>query len=176
VPANNFRFAHESVCLRLLSSVVYYTCMITTIQVLLKRYTQAPAAAQRDSVQALRMATAVLLMEVARADHDIKDEEREAVRRIIENYYSVSPEQARELAAAAENAADDTTSLFPFTRLITSECSMDDRIRIVRMLWEVSCADGHIDAHEEHLVRKVADLLYVPHKQFIRTRLQESGE
>jgi len=150
--------------------------MITTIQVLLKRYTQAPAAAQRDSVQALRMATAVLLMEVARADHDIKDEEREAVRRIIENYYSVSPEQARELAAAAENAADDTTSLFPFTRLITSECSMDDRIRIVRMLWEVSCADGHIDAHEEHLVRKVADLLYVPHKQFIRTRLQESGE
>jgi len=150
--------------------------MITTIQVLLKRYTQVPAAAQRDSVQALRMATAVLLMEVARADHDIKDEEREAVRRIIENYYSVSPEQARELAAAAENAADDTTSLFPFTRLITSECSMDDRIRIVRMLWEVSCADGHIDAHEEHLVRKVADLLYVPHKQFIRTRLQESGE
>jgi uncharacterized tellurite resistance protein B-like protein len=156
--------------------VVYYTCMLTTIQTLLKKYTQTPAAVQQDSEQALRMATAVLLMEVARADHDIKDEEREAVRRVIENYYSVSPEQARELADAAESQADDTTSLFPFTRLITSECSMDDRIKIVSMLWEVSCADGLIDAHEEHLVRKVADLLYVPHKQFIRTRLQESGE
>ena len=149
--------------------------MITTIQTLLKRYKQAPAAVQRDSEQALRMATAALLMEVARADHDIKDEEREAVRRIIENYYSVSPEQARELAAAAESHADDATSLFPFTRLITSECSMEDRVRIVRMLWEVSCADGHIDAHEEHLVRKVADLLYVPHSEFIRAKLQESG-
>ena len=150
--------------------------MLTTIQMLLKKYTQTPAAVQQDCEQALRMATAVLLMEVARADHDIKDEEREAVRRVIENYYSVSPEQARELAAAAENQTDDATSLFPFTRLITSECSMDDRIKIVSMLWEVSCADGYIDAHEEHLVRKVADLLYVPHKQFIRTKLQESGE
>ena len=149
--------------------------MITTIQTLLKRYKQAPAAVQRDSGQALRMATAALLMEVARADHDIKDEEREAVRRIIENHYSVSPEQARELAAVAESHADDATSLFPFTRLITSECSMEDRIRIVRMLWEVSCADGHIDAHEEHLVRKVADLLYVPHSEFIRAKLQESS-
>ena len=128
--------------------VVYYTCMLTTIQTLLKKYTQTPAAVQQDSEQALRMATAVLLMEVARADHDIIDEEREAVRRVIENYYSVSPEQARELAAAAENQTDDATSLFPFTRLITSECSMEDRIKIVSMLWEVSCADGYIDAHE----------------------------
>jgi uncharacterized tellurite resistance protein B-like protein len=155
--------------------VVYYTCMLTTIQTLLKNYTQTPVAVQQDNEQALRMATAVLLMEVARADHDIKDEEREAVRRIIEDYYSVSPEQAREFAAAAESRAEDATSLFPFTRLIVRECSMEDRIKIVSMLWEVSCADGHIDAHEEHLVRKVADLLYVPHKQFIRTRLQESG-
>lgn len=155
---------------------MYYICMLTTIQTLLKKYMQTPAAVQQDSEQALRMATAALLMEVARADHDIKDEEREAVRRVIENYYSISPEQARELADAAENQADDATSLFPFTRLITSECSMDDRIKIVSMLWEVSCADGHIDAHEEHLVRKVADLLYVPHKQFIRTKLLERGE
>jgi len=155
---------------------MYYTGMLTTIQMLLRKYTRTPVAVQQDSEQALRMATAALLMEVARADHDIKDEEREAVRRVIENGYSVSPEQARELAAAAENQTDDATSLFPFTRLITSECSMDDRIKIVSMLWEVSCADGYIDAHEEHLVRKVADLLYVPHKQFIRTKLQESGE
>ena len=155
---------------------MYYTGMLTTIQMLLRKYTRTPVAVQQDSEQALRMATAALLMEVARADHDIKDEEREAVRRVIENGYSVSPEQARELADAAESQVDDTTSLFPFTRLITRECSMDDRIRIVSMLWEVSCADGHIDAHEEHLVRKVADLLYVPHKQFIRTKLQKRGE
>jgi uncharacterized tellurite resistance protein B-like protein len=149
--------------------------MITTIQVLLRKYTQAPVAVQGDSEQALRMATAVLLMEVAQADGDIQDDEREAVRRIIENYCGVSPEQARELVAVAEGQADAATSLYPFTRLITSECSMEDRIQIVRMLWEVSCADGRIDAHEEYLVRKMADLLYVPHSQFIWAKLQEGG-
>lgn len=149
--------------------------MITTIQVLLRKYTQAPIAVQGDSEQALRMATAVLLMEVAQADGEIQDKEREAVRRIIENYCGISPEQARELVAVAECQADAATSLYPFTRLITSECSMEDRIKIVRMLWEVSCADGRIDKHEEYLVRKVADLLYVPHSQFVWARLQEGG-
>jgi uncharacterized tellurite resistance protein B-like protein len=48
---------------------------------------------------------------------------------------------------------------------------MDERARIVGMLWKVSSADGHIDAHEEHLVRKVADLLYVPHARFIQAKL-----
>lgn len=149
--------------------------MITTIQVLLKKYTRIPATVQEDSEQALRMATAVLLMEVARADNDITDEERATVRRIMENCYAVSPEQARELADAAERQAHDATSLYPFTRLLTSECSIGDRIRIVRMMWEVTHADGHIDKHEEYLVRKVAELLYVPHSQFIRAKLQESG-
>jgi len=148
--------------------------MITTIQALLKKYTRTPVAVRESSEQALRMAMATLLLEVARADDDIKDEERETIRRVIENCHAVSPEQARELAEAAERQADDVTSLYPFTRLITSECSMEDRIRIIRMLWEVTRADGHIDEHEEYLVRKVADLLYVPHSQFIRTKLQGS--
>jgi uncharacterized tellurite resistance protein B-like protein len=148
--------------------------MITTIQVLLKKYTRTPVVVQEDSEQALRMATAALLLEVARADDDITDDERAVIRRVMENCYAVSPEQARELADAAERQTHAVTSLFPFTRLLTSECSIEDRIRIVRMLWEVSRADGRIDKHEEHLVRKVADLLYVPHSQFIRAKLQQT--
>ena len=148
--------------------------MITTIQTLLKKYTRMPAAVEDDGEQALRMATAALLLEVARADDKVTDEEREAVQRIIRNHFSLSSAQARELADAAEKQADSVTSLYPFTRMITSECSMEDRVGLVRMLWEVTCADGHIDKHEEHLVRKVANLLYVPHSQFIRTKLQES--
>ncbi len=76
--------------------------MITTIQVLLKKYTRTPVVVQEDSEQALRMATAALLLEVARADDDITDDERAVIRRVMENCYAVSPEQARELADAAE--------------------------------------------------------------------------
>jgi len=149
--------------------------MFTKIQDLLQKYTRVPQEEPLDREQALRTATVALLMEVARADHRVEDEERQAIQRIIERYYSVSAERAREIAAAAESHANDMTSLHPVTRLITSECSLDERIAIVRLLWEVTFSDGHVDKHEEHLVRKVADLLYVPHNQFIRTRLQESG-
>jgi uncharacterized tellurite resistance protein B-like protein len=149
--------------------------MITTIQALLKKYTHIPQDEPFDREQALRMATVALLMEVARADSRVDDEERLVIMGIIERCYSVSGEQALELADAAESHADDLTSLYPLTRLLTSQCSLEERIDIVRLLWEVTFADGHVDIHEEHLVRKVADLLYVPHNQFIRTRLQESG-
>jgi uncharacterized tellurite resistance protein B-like protein len=149
--------------------------MIATIQVLLKKYLHKPQDERLDHEQALRMAAVALLMEVARADSGISDEEHRVILRIIERYYSVSAGEALEIADAAENHADDLTSLYPLTRLLVSECSLEERIEIVRLLWEVTFADGHADKHEEHLVRKVADLLYVPHHQFIRTRLQESG-
>jgi uncharacterized tellurite resistance protein B-like protein len=146
--------------------------MITTIQMLLKKCSQSVVTQQEDGEQALRLATAALLIEVARADDRITEEERAVARRVVENGYSLSPEQARELVDTAERQAADVTSLYPFTRLITAECSLEDRTEIVRMLWEVTHADGRIDADEEHLVRKVAKLLYVPHSRFIQTRLQ----
>ncbi|MGB5427354.1 MAG: TerB family tellurite resistance protein [Gammaproteobacteria bacterium] len=149
--------------------------MFGTIQGLLKK---AVCTAQEESLdrdEALRMATVALLMEVARADYDTSDIEEQVILRIIERYFAVSARRALEISEAAESHADNMTSLYPLTRLITTECSLEERIELIRLLWEVTFADGHVDKHEEHLVRKVADLLYVPHKQFIRTRLQESG-
>lgn len=150
--------------------------MIATLQALLKKYTPLPQDEPLDGEQALRMAAVALLIEVARADARVNDEERQVILRIIERCYSVSAGQALEIADAAEGHADELTSLYPLTRLLTSECSLEERVAIVRLLWEVTFADGHVDKHEEYLVRKVADLLYVPHNQFIRTRLQESGQ
>lgn len=125
-----------------------------------------------DDGRALQLATAALLMEVASADYEISESERETVRRIVEENYGVTANEAIEIAARAEKDSKHVTSLYPFTRMIKDGCSMDDRIEIVNMLWQVTAADGTIDAHETHLVRKIADLLYVPHSEFIRTRLQ----
>lgn len=149
--------------------------MFGTIQGLLKKAICTTQDESLDREQGLRMATVALLMEVARADYGTSDEEQQVILRIVERYFAVSASQALEIAVAAESHADDMTSLYPLTRLITTECSLEERIEIIRLLWEVTFADGHVDKHEEHLVRKVADLLYVPHRQFIRARLQESG-
>ena len=119
---------------------------------------------------------ATLLMEVARADHHISASERRAVEQIIEKQFSLPPEAVDELAEVAEHEAEQATSLYPMTRLINNECSAADKAQLVKMLWTVTCADGHVDDHESHLVRKVADLLHVPHREFIRAKLQVFGE
>ena len=146
--------------------------MLTTIQAFLKRNFDTGQSEQSDSGQALQTATAVLLMEIARADTEIDDVEREMIRRIISAHFDLPSELAGEVSRLAEGQAEEVTSLHPFTRLINSECSLEDRIGIVRMLWQVTYANGEIDKHEEHLVRRVADLLHVPHREFIRTKLQ----
>ena len=147
--------------------------MITTIQILLKKYTSVPEDNQAGREQALRMAVAVLLMEVARSEDGISNEERQAIERIIEAQHAISPAQAREIAEVAERDARQATSLHPFTRLIVDQCSLEERTEVIRMLWEVSFADGHSGSHEQHLVRKVAGLLHVPHRDFIRMKLQQ---
>ena len=147
--------------------------MITTIQILLKKYTRVSEDNQAGREQALRMAVAVLLMEVARSEDGISNEERQTIQRIVEAQHTISPGQAREIIEVAERDAEQATSLHPFTRLIVEECSLEERTELIRMLWEVSFADGHAGSHEQHLVRKVAGLLHVPHRDFIRMKLQQ---
>ena len=146
--------------------------MITTIKTFLEKHLGAVDAVQEDDERALQLATATLLMEVARADSDVSNEEREAVRRAIETGFSLSPEVTHTIAESAEREAEHATSLYPFTRLINRECSLEDKVDIIRMLWQVTWSDGHKDEHEEHLVRKIAGLLHVPHREFIRVKLQ----
>jgi len=150
--------------------------MLAAIRSFLHRYSIAPVDDTPDGEQSLRMAVALLLLDVARADTEITAEEKRVARRLLEGFFPVSPDQAQALVAAAQHEAEHATSLYPFTNLIKRECDLDERTRIVGMLWKVSSADGHIDAHEEHLVRKVADLLYVPHARFIRARLVNAVE
>ncbi|GMR06783.1 MAG: TerB family tellurite resistance protein [Gammaproteobacteria bacterium] len=147
--------------------------MISTIQGLLKKCTYDLEDNRAGREEALRTAVAVLLMEVARSEDGVSDEERQAIHRIIEAQHSVSPEKARAIAAAAEREAEQATSLHPFTRLVVDECSLEERTEVIRMLWEIGFSDGNAGAHEQHLVRKVAGLLHVPHSDFIRMKLQQ---
>ena len=146
--------------------------MLSAIQDLLKTFARASQEKPLDHENAVRTAKVALLVEVARAEFGVVDAYREMILRIIERHYAVTADQARLIADEAESHADDATCLHPLTRLITSQCSLEEREEIVRLLWEVSVADGHVDKHEEHLVRKVADLLYVPHNRFIKAKLE----
>ena len=119
----------------------------------------------------LRLATAALLIEITRADYEVKPEERAAVMDAVRQLFDdLSEAETEELIALAEQEASESTSLFQFTSLVDKNFSREVKIRIVEMLWRVAYADNDKDMNEEYLVRKIADLLHVSHGDFIRAR------
>ncbi len=123
-----------------------------------------------DQERAYQLATAALLIEMTRADHDVKSVERNAVTQAVQRAFELDESQTEELLALAEQEADTATSLYEFTRLINRHFNAKQKEHIVELLWHVALADGEIDKYEDHLVRKVADLIYVPHLSFIRAK------
>jgi uncharacterized tellurite resistance protein B-like protein len=124
----------------------------------------APPEAQE---QALRVAAAALLFEIVRADASVRDEERTVMRASLQGSFGLSADETEELLRLAEEQSRGTSSLYEFTSLVDARLDAAQKKRIVELLWLVAFADGHKDAHEEHLVRKIAGLLHVPHPDFI---------
>lgn len=130
-----------------------------------------PAADQGDASHALRLATAALLVEVMRADHAFDPREREALLTLLQQHQQLAPEEVETLLELAEQAQREATSLFQFTDLIRDHYSYPQRVALIEAMWRIALADNRLDRYEEHLIRKVAELLYVSHRDFIGAKL-----
>ena len=109
----------------------------------------------------LRLATAVLMVDVARADYVFEESEFDRVLKLIEAHFGLSPEQAAELVNEAGTEADELVEVHRFTKLLHEHLSDDEKARIVSLLWQIAFADGRLDKYEDSLVLKISDLLYV---------------
>lgn len=138
----------------------------------------APDQSGKHSPHSLQLATAALLFEMLRADFDEHPDERAALERALQESFSLSVEETRRLAELAEQEASDAVSLYQFTGLINQHFPAADKVQVIEMLWRVAYADGCMDRYEEALVRKIADLIHVPHRDFIQAkhRVQESAQ
>lgn len=125
--------------------------------------------------QQLQIATAVLLIEVARADFSEDDIEIEAVGDLLRAHLGLSHGEVAALIDQAQREADHAASLQSFTRQLHEELSLGEKQQIVEMLWRVALADDTLDKHEDHLIRKVAGLLYISHSDLIRLRNRVTG-
>jgi uncharacterized tellurite resistance protein B-like protein len=121
---------------------------------------------------ALRLAAAALLFEVMRADAEVRDEERTVMRTAIQGTFGLTREETEELMRLAEDASRQAVSLYEFTSLVDKGFDAEQKKRVVELMWLVTFADGEKDALEEHLIRKVAGLLHVPHPDFIDAKLR----
>lgn len=135
------------------------------------------AAAPQDDTHRLQLATAALLVEVVRTDRDISAAERDAVLKAVAEKFALSLVEAATLAELAEQEAQRATSYYQFTALINRHFSPQQKQQVIELMWRAAYADGRLSAHEQHVLRKVADLLHVPHGDYIaaKTRAKEEA-
>lgn len=133
---------------------------------------ESDAGAEESAEHAQRLATAALLVETARADFTVEDQEIERLSALVRQVFGLSAAETDELVTLARAEADAATSLYEFTSRLNAHYGPAQRAHMVELMWRVAYADGELDKYEEHLVRRVADLLHVSHSDFIRTKLR----
>lgn len=143
--------------------------MIGKIIALFSASQAEPEAATNDARQ---LASAALLIEVAKADADFSDAERAALLKLLRSSFDLDDEGLTALESLAAERSSDAVSLHEFTRVIVDACEPEERCQLVGLMWQVAFSDDHLDKYEEHLIRKVADLLYVSHSDLMRMKHQ----
>lgn len=147
--------------------------MLRTLNELLARLAPQPAS-EVDDEHALQLATAVLLVEVSRADTRFGDDEREAIRQSLDAKFDLAADERERLLELATRESIAAHDLYQFTAVINARFDEAHKLRMIRALWRIAFADGRLSDHEEHLMRRVADLLHVPHATNMLAKLREA--
>jgi uncharacterized tellurite resistance protein B-like protein len=136
----------------------------------------AVGAAASNDEHLLQLATAVMLVEVMRADATFHAGEREAVRIALRDKFHLDADESARLAELAEATARDATDLYTFTSRINDHFDMPQKLRMVEHLWRVAYADDHLSDHERHVLWRIADLLHVPQGAYAHARMRVEQE
>jgi uncharacterized tellurite resistance protein B-like protein len=116
------------------------------------------------------LAAAALLVEIMNADHSLSDEESESIKSILFDTLFITAEVAEELLVTAKKQVNDATDLFQFTEVINANYSAEEKVSLIESLWKVAYSDKQLDKYEEHMIRRISDLLYVSHSDFMQTK------
>ena len=128
------------------------------------------AASDAARQHALEVATAALLLEMMRMDSTITDEETATVTKVLQTRFGLAAKELNTLLKFATEEARQATDYFQFTSLINRHFGTAQKIQVVENLWQVAFADGNLDAHEQHFMRKIADLLYISHADYVAAK------
>ncbi|NKB97568.1 MAG: TerB family tellurite resistance protein [Pseudomonadales bacterium] len=119
----------------------------------------------------VELAAAALMFEVIWADHEIKEDEIGELRSHLTRLFAIDDKQFTAILRETRRLHDESVGLHQFTTALNDTLDRADKYEIVSALWRIAYADDQLDVLEEHIVRRIADLLYVSHKDFIRAKL-----
>jgi uncharacterized tellurite resistance protein B-like protein len=120
----------------------------------------------------LQVATAVLLLQLVRADMESLHDEHRAVGRALEQVLQATPDETAAIVRLAEEQERSGRPIHHFTAAIDASFSAGEKQQLLQGLWRVAFADALILAHEEYLIRKIAELLHVPKQEFLRAKIE----
>ena len=112
-----------------------------------------------------------LLLETSMADEILDESELMALKDTLQKDFQINEDEIDELINLAKENVEDSTSLYEFTRDINDNFNAAERIKLIESMWKIAYADGNIDKYEEHIIRKVSNLIYVAHSDFIKAKL-----
>lgn len=125
---------------------------------------------EKSRVHKTHLAAAALMVEVLKSDFVHRDEEWSALRSALESGLGLTPDEIDHIVELADAEVEHAVSLHGFTRCIVNSYTMPERIKLIEMLWQVAWADNVLSDHEQHLMRKISSLLYIPHKDYIAAK------
>lgn len=147
--------------------------MLTAIRNFFDQHIAAqPDESEASAERRAQIAAAVLLVEVARSDQYFSDAERQAVLGSVQSKFGLSTAEAQELIALAEAQSRDAHDIYQFTSKIDASFPPERKVRLIEELWRAAYSDSALHEYEEHLIRRVADMLHLSHAQFIAAKLR----
>ncbi len=129
-----------------------------------------------DDEHLMHLASAALMLEVSRADFDIQDEELNTIADAFKRRFGFSESEVQNLIHLARTEQEHHASIYPFVKIINESCTPAEKKILITDMWRIAYADENLDKYEEYQIRKIAELLYVPHSMFIQTKLKVQDE
>ena len=145
--------------------------MIKRIKDLLSNFSNQEEVIENDKISSLDKACSALLIEVAYADKIFDESEINSLKESLKETYSIDEEIINELISDAKKTVDESTSLYEYTRVVNDEFDYSDKLELLSRIWKLAFADGNLDKYEDHLIRKISDLIHISHSDFIKIKL-----
>ena len=146
--------------------------MIKKIKDLISNFSSREELIEESNHSLLNNACAALLIEIAFADKDFDETEKQALKQALIQTYDISESEIQEIIEDAETTVDESTSLYGYTRIVNDEFGYEDKLNLLKNLWKVAYADGYLDKYEEHIIRKISDLIHISHSDYINIKLE----
>lgn len=146
--------------------------MINKIKDLITKFGKEEEIQEESNLTLLNNSCAALLVEIAFADKDFDETEKASLKQSLIETYALDESDIEEIIKDAEETVSESTSLYGYTSIVNTEFQYEDKLKLLRNLWKIAYADGYLDKYEEHLLRKISDLIHISHSDYINIKLE----